>query len=341
MIGEPLNDRRCLGQISQRAADARRSPEVLQLARGLADTSELVAHIRRLPQRDDSGEGQEPPTIACDVPQRVRLLPRDPNCVERSLAYLAVAEAIDPVPLRQLAMVEFPDGGRHVYPVENDLEVVLDPTVPRNALAAGLFRLRNALGQEPPMSQWSPQYTLEWIARVAAAEASNASERASVVRGRAAFRALLDGQRVTADDVKSIGVTMALADRAAPLWGPNAGRVVYVAVRALQALAAQAAPAARNLSFRIGRYVIKPDWDAIRRLGETAGPLAVQAAAVAYGVPPPVAAAAGQAVADSFSVRKSDKNPVGKVTVRKPDKKVTVRTPDGFVCVREPDRKVT
>lgn len=149
MIARPHNDRACLDAITAQVSARLESgdPALVGLAAQLDDTAALVEYIRELPQLDDTGSPCDGPRVAaCRPAQRLRLPAGDPNCVERSALYVAVAELIDPGPVRRLATVDTP-GGLHTFPTENGSPVILDPLQSRNALRAGLFRIgRNAAG---------------------------------------------------------------------------------------------------------------------------------------------------------------------------------------------------
>jgi hypothetical protein len=113
MIGPEFNDHRCMGSISEVARElvAAQDPVLVQIASEHATTASLAAWIRSLPQRDDLGQAGDGPKVAsCSPPQRLRIAPADPNCVERAALYVAVAELIDPEPVRQLATIDTPIG---------------------------------------------------------------------------------------------------------------------------------------------------------------------------------------------------------------------------------------
>ncbi len=149
MIARPHNDRACLDAITAQVKARLESgdAELVALAEQLGDTAALVEYIRELPQLDDTGSPCDGPKVtACRPAQRLRLPTDSPNCVERSALFLAVAEMIDPGPVRRLATVDTP-GGLHTFPTEDGAPVILDPMQSRNALRAGLFRIgRNAAG---------------------------------------------------------------------------------------------------------------------------------------------------------------------------------------------------
>jgi hypothetical protein len=133
VIGVPFedNDLTCLGKISEIVAQVvdERPDWLVELATRFADTEELAAWIRSLPQRDDEGTPRDgPKVIACAPWQRLRLPAEDPNCVERSALYLAVAELIEPWPVRRLSTLDF-SWGRHTFPIEEGEPLVLNPRV--------------------------------------------------------------------------------------------------------------------------------------------------------------------------------------------------------------------
>ena len=151
MIAAPVNDRTCLGAITEQVrravtgTDVDRSLEAL--ARELGSTAALVRWIRDLPQRDDAGQPADGPKVdACTPVQRLRLPTWDPNCVERAALYLGVAELIDPRPRRQLATEVNPAGNLHTFPVEDGARVVLDPIAAPTFAALGSAGPRNGVG---------------------------------------------------------------------------------------------------------------------------------------------------------------------------------------------------
>lgn len=127
MIAEPINDRDCLLPTTYYVVGQLGRDDLQKLARKFSNTRKLAAWIRSLPQLDDTGHNHGMPTIACDTPQRARLPTGTPNCYERVLLYLALAELIDPVPIRQMATRNTP-AGRHTVAVEDGTEVNLNPS---------------------------------------------------------------------------------------------------------------------------------------------------------------------------------------------------------------------
>jgi len=152
VIAAPHNDRQCLDAITAeiRARLESGDPELTALAAEHEDTDSLVDYIQGLPQRDDTGSPCDGPKVeACRPAQRLRLPTETPNCVERSALYIALAEMIDPGPVRRLATVNTPNG-MHTFPTQDGEPVILDPMVSRNALRAGLFRARRNSALKSP-----------------------------------------------------------------------------------------------------------------------------------------------------------------------------------------------
>jgi hypothetical protein len=107
VIGDPVNDRECLDQLTTFARELAPTTLIQSVARRLATREAVITWFQSLPQADDDGD-EHVRFIQCDVPQRARLLPDDPNCVERSLGALMLLEAIDPKTLRALATIDKP-----------------------------------------------------------------------------------------------------------------------------------------------------------------------------------------------------------------------------------------
>jgi hypothetical protein len=279
VIAEPLNDSECLGKLTRVALAATERDDVRQLAARFATTAALAAWIRSLPQRQDDGDPSDGPRVPCDVTQRARVLPGTPNCVERSITFLAAAEVIDPDGVRQLATIET-GSGRHTFPVENGHPVLLDPAMPRNALRAGLFMMSApaAIPDEPP----DPRELLPWVADLAADQADDERGRARVRRARDAFDRLLARQPLTQADHAAIAYALDRADEAAPMFGDVGMFGVQLARKALQrsgvrcgckpsadvqapgspgASGASSGPTPRN--FSVGGYRVRPDWERI------------------------------------------------------------------------------
>jgi len=111
----PINDRGCLSQLVERAKVLARTPEAAALADELRTLPRVVDWYRALSQEDDDGNGS-PDAIHCDVDQRARAFPSDPNCFERTYGFLALAQLLAPK-LRFTAITVETPGGRHTAPV--------------------------------------------------------------------------------------------------------------------------------------------------------------------------------------------------------------------------------
>ena len=134
MIASPMNDHGCLGPTTEqiRAEIADGSPALRELAERFANTADLAAWFRTLPQRDDDGiPGDGPKVDACRPAQRLRFDATDPNCFERSARFVGAAELIDPDHVYRLATISTPNG-LHTFPTCDGEPVVLDPKGVRN-----------------------------------------------------------------------------------------------------------------------------------------------------------------------------------------------------------------
>jgi hypothetical protein len=107
VILDPINDTECLDQLTMIARELAPTTLIRSVATHLGSREAVIRWLQSLPQANDDGD-EHVRFIQCDVPQRTRLLPDDPNCVERSMAALMLLEVIDPKTLRALATVERP-----------------------------------------------------------------------------------------------------------------------------------------------------------------------------------------------------------------------------------------
>jgi hypothetical protein len=222
MIDEPLNDRTCLGPVTEfvRRMQTERGAELAALARQFATTRALARWIRRRPQVDDNGNPDEEPKVyACRPPQRLRVFWESPNCFERSVEYLLLAELIDAAPTRTIATVNT-RFGRHTLPIENNQAVVLDPEMTRNELEGALFQL-----DRRPLYVTRNE-ALEWMATVAEEPAAARGEVHRARNARPAMRAVMAGQEITAQAIADIAYTVDEADREATRFGAR-GRELH------------------------------------------------------------------------------------------------------------------
>ncbi|HTR50274.1 MAG TPA: hypothetical protein VMJ10_06170 [Kofleriaceae bacterium] len=259
MIALPFNDYTCLGSITEviRELVTNEDPVIVELAKQHPTTRSLVRWIRSLPQRDDDGAKNDGPKVdACEPPQRLRVPADDPNCVERAAMYLAIAELIDPQPVRQLATLDLPIG-LHTFPVENGAPVILDPNVPRNCVACGL-----ACEADGPVAV-DARDAIEWTSTLAEAGAvpRNGPSRRKLRRARnAVLRLVNEGAAPAhAGDIGAIGWMFALAERAARKYGARAISIVRTTARAIADLLDQALERReRNLALEIGGFRLEP-----------------------------------------------------------------------------------
>jgi hypothetical protein len=250
VIGVPFNDYECLAAITDMVAMLVDShdPVLVELSQRFLNIPALVGHIRRLPQRDDDGDPSDGPRVrACTPTQRLRLPANNPNCVERAALYLAVAELVDPRPVRQLATLDTPIG-LHTFPVENGAPVILDPRVPDGCLDCGL-----ALGGVGPV-QIDTHDAIRWTADLANTGAEQTRNGPSKVRrARNAVSRLVQQRTMpTRSDVDAIGVMFALAEEAAHRLGTRAVLMVQTTAKAIADITTDiAAQAQRNLAIDI------------------------------------------------------------------------------------------
>ena len=118
VIGLPFNDRRYLGGITEVVAELLENGDcvIADLATQYPSVDALVTWIRTLPVR---GPDEAPLSRV-----RLRIPAPDPSCVERAGLYIAVAELLDPKPVRLLATLETPIG-MHTFAMERGTPIVL------------------------------------------------------------------------------------------------------------------------------------------------------------------------------------------------------------------------
>jgi hypothetical protein len=274
VIGSPINDHDCLGAAT---AWVRQSlPALAHAAAGYASTRALAEQLRRRPQLNDYGQiPPGVPTIACDVTQRARLDPPDPNCYERALTYLGLAEWLDAGPLRQLATLSTP-AGRHTVVFEEGTLVVLDPytagaksqspsrNMPHSGAAHVFLGAAPAteaqvlagwlLGLAEQTAAYSPApFVLEALART-----RYLFERFGLVAGRAVsvctedcaleLEELREGRSAAAQQAQTdLLTTLSVAAAGAHALGPEALATVQTSIALLLALGFL--PSQRNQSF--------------------------------------------------------------------------------------------
>jgi hypothetical protein len=222
VIAPPLNDRPCLGTVTEfaRRLVIERREELSAIASQFATTYELARWIRQKPQVDDHGiPGEGPKVHACRPPQRLRVLWKAPNCFERTVDYVVLAELIDPNPRRAMVTINTRNG-KHTLPVEDDQPVVLDPGMTRNELEGALFQLdRRALSV-------SRNEALDWIVAIAEEPAAAHGDAHRVRNARTAMRAVMAGEEITPQSVADIAYTVDEADRESGRFGAR-GRELH------------------------------------------------------------------------------------------------------------------
>ncbi|HEY4243687.1 MAG TPA: hypothetical protein VGM88_27935 [Kofleriaceae bacterium] len=284
MIGLPFNDLRCLGSITEVIAELvkNQDPLIADIAAKHTTTDSLAAWIRTLPQRDDDGETNDGPKIeACEPAQRLRIPAPDPNCVERSALYLAVAELIDPAPSRQLATLDTPIG-LHTFPVENGAPIILDPRVPRNCLDCGV-----AMTSPGPVVV-DAHDAIEWSARLAEDGAGTMNLRngaSRVRRARNAVMQLVDRGVVPApSEVDAMGWMFALAEQAARRYGVRALSMVRTTAHAISDVLDEVlAHSQRNMPWLLAAAeFMPPEWKSgIAKIAGVAGNVGLSVGAAA------------------------------------------------------------
>lgn len=236
MIAYPLNDEDCLYQVTVHAIAAMDRSDVRELAARLETLDAADDYLRRLPQREDGPDDEAPcaPHVQCDVPQRVRVMASDPNCVERSLLRLALGELIDPRLIRQLMTIDLAPGVRHTLPVEGGEPIWLEPAkAPRNALRAGVHLVRNARGEQgEPLA---PLQALDWAVRLVGDDAS-----ASPTSKNRHDRAMTDVSRIAEGllplEPAALSWALKLAVPEAMLFGPEGRSALMSAAGLLDSL---------------------------------------------------------------------------------------------------------
>jgi hypothetical protein len=182
----------------------------------------------------------------------LRLPTSDPNCYERTAIYLAVAERVDPYPLRRPVTVPTPSGP-HTLVVEDGEPVVLDPSVDVRGAFAALRdgttsspsgrRVRSAPLRTDAPPDGEPEALLGWVAWIAEETAIDQCGEAGarrVERVRRIFDRLLRGEPAarfrSAETRAEIAWLLDVADHAANLWGADGIMGVHLARSALAML---------------------------------------------------------------------------------------------------------
>jgi hypothetical protein len=107
VILDPTTDRECLGKLTKIAREEARTTKAYNLAASLRTKKGVIKWLQNKPQRDDDGTEMDQ-VIQCDVAQRARWAPDDPNCFERALAAIVLFEILDPKSQYVLVSVDHP-----------------------------------------------------------------------------------------------------------------------------------------------------------------------------------------------------------------------------------------
>jgi hypothetical protein len=223
VIAPPLNDRSCLSPVTRLAQQlvTERDPDMVELAARLGSPQGVVRWLASRPQVDDTGGNDGPRVAACWPAQRLWLptvrtdaipegrVPLEeyaPNCFERALAYVVLAELLDARPVRRLesgtVWTTTEMGARqslHTYPTEDGQIVVLDPVV------------RNGLGGVVRALRITRVEVLDWIATLAEVRAALTGDTHRVRNARITMRSVMTGQEVRPQSVADIAYTVEAA----------------------------------------------------------------------------------------------------------------------------------
>ena len=222
-----LNDKDFLHQLMDMAREHSRTQEAHALAAMLLTVQGLILYIQSLTYRSDTGDPLDGPRIGNGIPQRVRMFPIDPNCVERTVIFLALVILLAPHRFFTAATLSL-DEGFHTFPVEitdtSAKPIILDSnsTQLRNLMSAAVYQIRNA----SPMGR---AQLVPWFMDLARhACISQNMEDCYHIANRALRRALVTGTSIENRD--ELGCMLALAENDAQLFGPLGG-VAYQRVR--------------------------------------------------------------------------------------------------------------
>lgn len=262
---QPLNDKACLELAMAEAKRLVKRPEFRRFVEQFSTLAGFKRYIRSLEQRDDLGDPDDGPRIPCEVSQRLRYNPKDPNCFERSVLFLAAAEILEPGIKRTMASLMM-DSGWHTFPVEfhggRPQVVVLDPiSPPTNAMLATAYKTSR-------ISPMSSRHLVPWFGQVA----RNAflddgcvdwyDDAIGTLRN-----AVLTGQPL--DDYEELGYMLDRAAHDAAMWGGQGHAAIGQIERSL-----------RNLSIKLNKGMVAGFLKKLTSTAETLAPHAIKAVLV-------------------------------------------------------------
>ena len=278
-IVDPLNDKECLTLAHQEARRLAALPWFRTFVSQFGHLREFIRYVRSLEQRDDVGDPADGPRISCQISQRLRYAPSDPNCFERTVLFLAAGEILDSNTVRTSASLIL-DQGWHTFPVElHDTRpqvVILDPvSPPHNTMLAAAYRAHNV----SPMAQ---RHLVPWFRDVARNACIDDGTEEYYDHSLQLLRnALITGEPI--DNYEALDHVLDRAAEDAELWGGQ-GRAAFDHM----------ARSIRNFSIKLNKGMVSRFVKKVTDVAEKLAPQALKAALVAeFG---PAAAVALQGV---------------------------------------------
>ncbi|MCG8423965.1 MAG: hypothetical protein MJE77_39235, partial [Proteobacteria bacterium] len=265
-IVDPLNDKECLTLAHQEAKRLAALPWFRAFVCQFDHLREFILYVRSLEQRDDFGDPADGPRIPCQISQRLRYAPSDPNCFERTVLYLAAAEILDSTIERTSASMVL-DQGWHTFPVEirdnRPYVVLLDPvSPPHNTMLATAYRAHN-------VSPMAKRHLAPWFSAMARnACAEDGTEDYYDHSLELLRNALITGEPI--DTYETVDHVLDRAADAAALWGGQ-GHAAFD----------QMAGSIRNFSIKLNKGIVARFVKEVTEVAEQLAPQAIKAALVA------------------------------------------------------------
>jgi hypothetical protein len=263
---DPLNDKDCLRQLHGTVEEYIELPWVRDFAAQFDSVDELIEYIRGLEQRDDLGDPEDGPRLACQITQRARFAANDPNCFERTLLFLAMAQLIDPQQKLTSASLIL-DEGWHTFPVElrngYPYVVVLDPVndPPRNTMVFTAWEARS-------LTPAAARTVAQWFAEVTRNACIEEGDEALYEEAITSLRnSLSDGTWI---DSQELGYMLELGEREAQLWGALGRKAM-----------GQVHSSLRNFSLPFGSRKMTKVLGRVAQVGKEVAPQVIRAALIA------------------------------------------------------------